>query len=130
MPARLGVDTFVTLAGLWGLIAPKHFDDMPTIRSSGFPPRNAPKYHSQTLGHLSVPISKGTKESRRDARVGCFTDAQVTRSRFSTGIELVDPANPWIATALLDLVFHFPEPVPGLRPRGDRKNEGKDIPAL
>jgi hypothetical protein len=93
MPARLGVDTFVTLAGLWGLIAPKHFDDMPT-------------------------------------RVGCFTDAQVTRSRFSTGIELVDPANPWIATALLDLVFHFPEPVPGLRPRGDRKNEGKDIPAL
>jgi hypothetical protein len=35
MPARLGVDTFVTLAGLWGLIAPKHFDDMPTTRSCG-----------------------------------------------------------------------------------------------
>jgi hypothetical protein len=37
MPARLGVDTFVTLAGLWGLIAPKHFDDMPTTRPSDFP---------------------------------------------------------------------------------------------
>ena len=37
MPARLGVDTFVTLAGLWGLIAPKHFDDMATTRPSDFP---------------------------------------------------------------------------------------------
>src|SRR5664279_5538587 len=31
-----------TLADFWGLISPQHFDDMPTIRSSGFPPRNAP----------------------------------------------------------------------------------------